>query len=280
MTACTGSLTGMTRAVSTQLRTQHCCTIWRPCLGWAGCSEILVQGEAWAPVVHTGKALGLGYVDADAGTMPRYRVQHPLCVLILPLGHHWPQHEQLLPWGLLPEAQFNIVPGVQLRNMDSLKKHAYVVEVHRLLNEAKVLNHSKNPCEDSSCQAQRATPTRPLSELRKMMTSSPGHSLSSASIIWDLDVRGNHRGLWRLFQKKNHFLTVGVPASPYSMKKPPSVFLEPPPKRWEPQELQNRHESPSRSLQGWVLYTPRQASPSPNPLGFCRHWQGLGMVCF
>ena len=122
--------------------------------------------------------------------------------------------------------------------MDSLKKHAYVVEVHRLLNEAKVLNHSKNPCEDSSCQAQRATPTRPLSELRKMMTSSPGHSLSSASIIWDLDVRGNHRGLWRLFQKKNHFLTVGVPASPYSMKKPPSVFLEPPPKRWEPQELQ------------------------------------------
>ena len=139
----------MTRAMSTQLRTQHCCTIWRPCLGWAGCSEILVQGEAWAPGVHTGKALGLGYVDANAGTMPRYRVQHPLCVLILPLGHHWPQHEQLLPWGLLPEAQFNTVPGVQLRNMDSLKKHAYVVAVHRLLNEAKVLDHSKNPCEDS-----------------------------------------------------------------------------------------------------------------------------------
>ena len=34
--------------------------------------------------------------------------------------------------------------------------------------------------------------------------------------IWDLDVRGNHRGLWRLFRKRNHFLVVGVPASPYS----------------------------------------------------------------
>lgn len=34
--------------------------------------------------------------------------------------------------------------------------------------------------------------------------------------IWDLDVRGNHKGLWRLFRKKNHFLVVGVPASPYS----------------------------------------------------------------
>ena len=33
--------------------------------------------------------------------------------------------------------------------MDSLKKHTYEVEVHGLLNEAEVLNHSKNPCEDS-----------------------------------------------------------------------------------------------------------------------------------
>ncbi|EQB77442.1 protein O-linked-mannose beta-1,2-N-acetylglucosaminyltransferase 1 isoform 7 [Camelus ferus] len=45
--------------------------------------------------------------------------------------------------------KFNTVPGVQLRNVDSLKKDAYEVEVHRLLSEAEVLDHSKNPCEDS-----------------------------------------------------------------------------------------------------------------------------------
>ncbi|KAB0399858.1 hypothetical protein E2I00_002231 [Balaenoptera physalus] len=45
--------------------------------------------------------------------------------------------------------KFNTVPGVQLRNVDSLKKEAYEVEVHRLLSEAEVLDHSKNPCEDS-----------------------------------------------------------------------------------------------------------------------------------
>lgn len=51
--------------------------------------------------------------------------------------------------------------------------------------------------------------------------SSLTHAFATAPLpqclrIWDLDVRGNHRGLWRLFRKKNHFLVVGVPASPYS----------------------------------------------------------------
>ncbi|CAD7684359.1 unnamed protein product [Nyctereutes procyonoides] len=45
--------------------------------------------------------------------------------------------------------KFNTVPGVQLRNVDSLKKEAYEVEIHRLLSEAEVLDHSRNPCEDS-----------------------------------------------------------------------------------------------------------------------------------
>jgi len=34
--------------------------------------------------------------------------------------------------------------------------------------------------------------------------------------VWDLDVRGYHRGLWRLFRKRNHVLVVAVPISPYS----------------------------------------------------------------
>ena len=33
--------------------------------------------------------------------------------------------------------------------------------------------------------------------------------------VWDLDVRGNHQGLWRLFRKRNHVLVVAVPLSPY-----------------------------------------------------------------
>uniref|UniRef100_A0A3B4BZD4 Protein O-linked-mannose beta-1,2-N-acetylglucosaminyltransferase n=1 Tax=Pygocentrus nattereri TaxID=42514 RepID=A0A3B4BZD4_PYGNA len=45
--------------------------------------------------------------------------------------------------------KFNTVPNVPLKNVDSLKKDAYEVEIQNLLREAEVLDHSKNPCEDS-----------------------------------------------------------------------------------------------------------------------------------
>ncbi|KAI4883337.1 hypothetical protein NFI96_011183 [Prochilodus magdalenae] len=45
--------------------------------------------------------------------------------------------------------KFNTVPNVQLKTVDSLKKDAYEVEIQNLLREAEVLDHSKNPCEDS-----------------------------------------------------------------------------------------------------------------------------------
>ncbi|XP_023077261.1 protein O-linked-mannose beta-1,2-N-acetylglucosaminyltransferase 1 isoform X2 [Piliocolobus tephrosceles] len=129
--------------------------------------------------------------------------------------------------------KFNTVPGVQLRNVDSLKKEAYEVEVHRLLSEAEVLDHSKNPCEDSFLPDTEGHTYVAFIRMEKEDDFTTWTQLAKCLHIWDLDVRGNHRGLWRLFRKKNHFLVVGVPASPYSVKKPPSVtpiFLEPPPK--------------------------------------------------
>nr|XP_028690029.1 protein O-linked-mannose beta-1,2-N-acetylglucosaminyltransferase 1 isoform X2 [Macaca mulatta] len=129
--------------------------------------------------------------------------------------------------------KFNTVPGVQLRNVDSLKKEAYEVEVHRLLSEAEVLDHSKNPCEDSFLPDTEGHTYVAFIRMEKDDDFTTWTQLAKCLHIWDLDVRGNHRGLWRLFRKKNHFLVVGVPSSPYSVKKPPSVtpiFLEPPPK--------------------------------------------------
>lgn len=38
--------------------------------------------------------------------------------------------------------------------------------------------------------------------------------------IWDLDVRGQHNSMWRLFLAKRPLLVAGVPASPYSRYKP------------------------------------------------------------
>ncbi|KAM9796383.1 protein O-linked-mannose beta-1,2-N-acetylglucosaminyltransferase 1 isoform 1-T5 [Syngnathus typhle] len=130
--------------------------------------------------------------------------------------------------------KFNTVPRVQLKNVDSLKKDAYEVEIENLLGEAEVLDHTKNPCEDT---------TLPDSSVGKIYVmfikmesetdTSTWTELAKCLHVWDLDVRGNHRGLWRLFRKRNHILVVAVPISPYSVKKPANVkpiHLEPPTK--------------------------------------------------
>ncbi|KAH0618660.1 hypothetical protein JD844_018058 [Phrynosoma platyrhinos] len=111
--------------------------------------------------------------------------------------------------------KFNTVPNVQLKNVES---------------EAEVLDHSKNPCEDSFIPDTEGKIYVMYIKMEQEADFTTWTQLAKCLHIWDLDVRGNHKGLWRLFRKKNHFLVVGVPASPYSFKKPSSVipvYLEP-----------------------------------------------------
>ncbi|KAL0604513.1 Protein O-linked-mannose beta-1,2-N-acetylglucosaminyltransferase 1 [Plecturocebus cupreus] len=130
--------------------------------------------------------------------------------------------------------KFNTVPGVQLRNVDSLKKEAYEVEIHRLLSEAEVLDHSKSPCEDSFLPDTEGHTYVAFIRMEKDDDFTTWTQLAKCLHIWDLDVRGNHRGLWRLFRKKNHFLVVGVPASPYSPGSESNLFID------CPEGLENR----------------------------------------
>uniref|UniRef100_UPI00398E9439 protein O-linked-mannose beta-1,2-N-acetylglucosaminyltransferase 1 isoform X4 n=1 Tax=Pristiophorus japonicus TaxID=55135 RepID=UPI00398E9439 len=140
--------------------------------------------------------------------------------------------------GYFHEAYFkkhklNTVPSVQLKNVDSLKKDAYETEIHKLLSEAKVLDHSKNPCEDSFIPDTEGKIYIMYIRMEQEADFTTWTQLAKCLHIWDLDVRGNHKGMWRLFRKKNHLLVVGTPSSPYSLKKPASVipiYLEPPPK--------------------------------------------------
>ena len=34
--------------------------------------------------------------------------------------------------------------------------------------------------------------------------------------LWDLDTRGDHKGIWRFWYNGNHVLVIGVPYSPLS----------------------------------------------------------------
>uniref|UniRef100_A0AAR2J141 Protein O-linked-mannose beta-1,2-N-acetylglucosaminyltransferase n=1 Tax=Pygocentrus nattereri TaxID=42514 RepID=A0AAR2J141_PYGNA len=129
--------------------------------------------------------------------------------------------------------KFNTVPNVPLKNVDSLKKDAYEVEIQNLLREAEVLDHSKNPCEDSFVPDTEGKSYVMFIKMEQESDTSTWTELAKCLHVWDLDVRGYHRGLWRLFRKKNHILVVAVPISPYSIRKPTHVtpiHLEPPPK--------------------------------------------------
>ncbi|XP_031430825.1 protein O-linked-mannose beta-1,2-N-acetylglucosaminyltransferase 1 [Clupea harengus] len=129
--------------------------------------------------------------------------------------------------------KFNTVPIVQMKNVESLKKDAYELEIQNLLREAEVLDHSKNPCEDSFIPDTEGKTYVMFIKMEQETDTNTWTELAKCLHVWDLDVRGNHRGMWRLFRKKNQVLVVAVPISPYSSKMPPNItpiHLEPPPK--------------------------------------------------
>ncbi|NWQ83348.1 PMGT1 acetylglucosaminyltransferase, partial [Columbina picui] len=137
--------------------------------------------------------------------------------------------------GMIPAFQIVwLYPDLSaLSSSNSLRKDAYETEIHRLLGEAEVLDHSKSPCEDSFVPDTEGKVYVMFIRMEQEADFTTWTQLAKCLHIWDLDVRGNHKGLWRLFRKKNHFLVVGVPASPYSSKKPSSVtpiYMEPPAK--------------------------------------------------
>ncbi|XP_026121001.1 protein O-linked-mannose beta-1,2-N-acetylglucosaminyltransferase 1-like [Carassius auratus] len=133
--------------------------------------------------------------------------------------------------------KFNTIPNVQMKNVDSLKKDAYEIEIQKLLREAEVLDHSKNPCEDSFIPDTEGKTFVMFIKMEQDTDTNTWTELAKCLHVWDLDVRGYHKGLWRLFRKKNHVLVVAVPISPYSVKKPNNVspiHLEPAPKEEGP----------------------------------------------
>uniref|UniRef100_A0A3Q3FSF9 Protein O-linked-mannose beta-1,2-N-acetylglucosaminyltransferase n=1 Tax=Labrus bergylta TaxID=56723 RepID=A0A3Q3FSF9_9LABR len=112
--------------------------------------------------------------------------------------------------------KFNTVPNVPLKSVDSLKKDAYEAEIQNLLKEAEVLDHTRNPCEDSFLPDSEGKTYVMFIKMETETDTSTWTELAKCLHVWDLDVRGNHRGLWRLFRKRNHVLVVAVPISPYS----------------------------------------------------------------
>ena len=94
-----------------------------------------------------------------------------------------------------------------------------------LFSQAKVLDHSRTPCEDSVEFVPDSTGETYVFYLR-MDTARDLTTWSNVArcfVMSDLNVGGNHNSMWRFWIKKNHILAVGCPASTYCVYKPKDV---------------------------------------------------------
>lgn len=108
---------------------------------------------------------------------------------------------------------------------DKMYKENYEKEMHRLLSEAKVLNHTKTPCANKD---DFIPDTHGKLYVFYISMEFPGdfktwQSMASCLRMWDLDARGFHKSMWRFWLKKNHVLVIGCPASVYCSYKPAEI---------------------------------------------------------
>ncbi|XP_035219578.1 protein O-linked-mannose beta-1,2-N-acetylglucosaminyltransferase 1-like [Stegodyphus dumicola] len=118
---------------------------------------------------------------------------------------------------------FNTQPNVELKDLDSVKKDNYEEVIHDLLRKAVVLDHSKSPCEENFIPDTKGEVYVMFIKMNGPRDFTTWLQIAKCFKIWDLDARGYHKSMWRLFMKGNHLLVVGVPNSSYSSFKPARV---------------------------------------------------------
>jgi beta-1,2-N-acetylglucosaminyltransferase len=112
----------------------------------------------------------------------------------------------------------NRQPMVKLVDVSSLQQQAYEQQIHKLLQSARVLDHSRSPCDTDFIGD--SLPEDSVLVLYIRCTGSRDFAawlhIARCLNLWDIDARGQHRFLWRLAIKRRQLLVVGVPQSPYS----------------------------------------------------------------
>ncbi|XP_067020094.1 protein O-linked-mannose beta-1,2-N-acetylglucosaminyltransferase 1-like isoform X1 [Acropora muricata] len=118
----------------------------------------------------------------------------------------------------------NTQPNVKL-NVDVMYKDNYEKELERLLRQAEVLDHSKTPCSNRKDFVPFTKNKTYVLYIRMDHRSDwiTWQNVARCLKIWDLDPRGYHKSLWRMWFNENHVLIVGCPASPYCGHKPAEI---------------------------------------------------------
>lgn len=118
---------------------------------------------------------------------------------------------------------FNTKPHVKLTNIASVTKDNYETLVEDLIRKATPLDHSKSPCEETFIPDTTGETYVMYIKMDTPKEFTTWLHVAKCFRIWDLDGRGFHKGMWRLYIKKNHLFIIGVPHSPYSKFKPDNI---------------------------------------------------------
>ncbi|PVD23743.1 hypothetical protein C0Q70_17016 [Pomacea canaliculata] len=117
--------------------------------------------------------------------------------------------------------------GIKLKDLDKMKKEPYEDLVKQLLRSAKVLDHSLDPCSEEFIPPKESNSKDDPYLMFMHMETATDYTvwkyIAKCYHIWDLDVRGFHKSMWRLFLKGNHIIMVGHPASVYSELMPSDI---------------------------------------------------------
>ncbi|XP_060562976.1 protein O-linked-mannose beta-1,2-N-acetylglucosaminyltransferase 1-like isoform X2 [Ruditapes philippinarum] len=121
-------------------------------------------------------------------------------------------------------------PNVKLKDVDRMTNEKYEVLIKELIKSATVLDHSKNPCADDFIPQNTEIETYVMYiHMKDAVDFETWKQIAKCYKLWDLDVRGFHKSMWRQYLKGKHLVIIGAPASPYAEFKPadiPPIDLE------------------------------------------------------
>ena len=113
--------------------------------------------------------------------------------------------------------------NVRLKNVDSMTKDAYEELVIQLIKSAVVLDHTLDPCKENFIPKNQVESHLMYISMNTSTDYVTWKQLAKCYHLWDLDVRGFHKSMWRMFINSTPIIMVGVPASPYRVHMPENV---------------------------------------------------------
>lgn len=126
-------------------------------------------------------------------------------------------YSQLLPFLKLHMIKASPVFPLPLSRLES---SSYESSLHRAISEAHVLSTAHSPCSPHFRLPRRASASAGANVLYLRMRDAKDTDtwlqVAKCFRIWDLDARGNHRGMWRIIYRGAPLFFVGVPFSDYA----------------------------------------------------------------